>query len=135
LKTVDQYFNGLRNDIQWANVHQVIDTIIRSLLYNDQRKFTYVEMAFFSRWYNLQTNVMKNITKMLVKQGRLQFVNCGWSMSDEANPTAEDLLLNMTIGNNWLYNELGYKCNVGWHIDPFGHSNFMAKNLINLNYD
>jgi len=92
-------------------------------------------MAFFSRWYNLQNEQMKKETKKLVKEGRLQFVNCGWSMSDEANPTAEDMVLNMTIGNNWLFDELGYKCNVGWHIDPFGHSNFMVKNLINLNFE
>jgi len=44
-------------------------------------------MAFFSRWYNLQNEQMKKETKKLVKEGRLQFVNCGWSMSDEANPT------------------------------------------------
>jgi len=91
-------------------------------------------MAFFSRYYNLQNDDMKKTIKKLVNDNRLQFVNCGWSMSDEANASAEDMVLNMTIGNNWLYNELGYKCNVGWHIDPFGHSNFMAKNLINLNY-
>jgi hypothetical protein len=50
-------------------------------------------------------------------------------MSDEANPSAEDMVLNMVHGSNWLYSELGYKCNVGWHIDPFGHSAFMNQAL------
>lgn len=31
LKTVEQYFYGLRNDYQWANVGYVIDSYIEEL--------------------------------------------------------------------------------------------------------
>jgi len=69
----------------------------------------------------------------LVNAGQLDFVNCGWSMSDEANPSAEDMVFNMVHGSNWLFQTFGFKCHVGWHIDPFGHSAFMALNLARLN--
>jgi len=36
---------------------------------------------------------------MLVKQGRLEFLNAGWSMSDEACPHYEDFINNMFIGH------------------------------------
>lgn len=92
-------------------------------------------MAFFSRWFYDQTEERKEIARKLVKNGQLEFVNCGWSMSDEANPSAEDMVLNMVHGANWLLEEFQYSCHVGWHIDPFGHSNFMVENLAKLNYD
>jgi len=59
-------------------------------------------MAFFSRWYNEQTDARKNLVRTLVNNGQLSFANCGWSMSDEANPSAEDMVLNMVHGSNWL---------------------------------
>jgi len=56
-------------------------------------------------------------------------------MSDEANPSAEDMVFNMVHGSNWIFSKFSFKCHVGWHIDPFGHSAFMALNLSRLNYD
>lgn len=40
LKTVDEYYRGLRNDIQWANVRSVIDSIVGGLIANPYRRFT-----------------------------------------------------------------------------------------------
>ena len=49
LKTLYEYFWGIHDDIQRANVHLIIDAAINELIANPERKFTYVEMAFFSR--------------------------------------------------------------------------------------
>ena len=49
LKTLYEYFWGIHDDVQRANVHLIIDAAITELLKNPERKFTYVEMAFFSR--------------------------------------------------------------------------------------
>mmetsp|Transcript_1828 Transcript_1828/g.3654 ORF Transcript_1828/g.3654 Transcript_1828/m.3654 type:complete len:91 (+) Transcript_1828:1007-1279(+) len=89
-------------------------------------------MAFFSRWFNEQTEERKEMARELVRNKQLEFVNCGWSMSDEANPSAEDMVLNMVHGANWLSENLDFECHVGWHIDPFGHSAFMNQNLAKL---
>lgn len=49
LKTLDQYFWGIHDDVQRANVFLIIDSVITELEQNPERKFTYVEMAFFMR--------------------------------------------------------------------------------------
>jgi alpha-mannosidase len=36
---------------------------------------------------------------MLVQSGRLELLNAGWSMHDEACPTYEEMISNMMIGH------------------------------------
>ena len=93
---------------------------------DSNKKFTYVEMAFFQKWWLEQTDEVKQNVKMLVDQKRLQFVNAGWSMSDEANVHYEDFINNMKAGHDFLKAELGYRPTIGWHIDPFGHHSASA---------
>ena len=59
----------------------------------------------------------------MVKEGRLDFVNAGWSMHDEACTHHDDMMNNMMIGHEFLEREFDFRPTVGWHIDPFGHSN------------
>ena len=47
------------NSIQHAAVRYIIDTVIDELLKNKDRKFIYVEIAFFTRWWNEQTDDIK----------------------------------------------------------------------------
>jgi lysosomal alpha-mannosidase len=51
LKTVDQYFTGDNNKVQRAGIQYTIDAAISALLENSTRKFIYVEMAYFWRWW------------------------------------------------------------------------------------
>ena len=90
------------------------------------KKFTYVEMAFFEKWWTLQPDQVKNNVRMLVKNNRLVFVNAGWSMSDEATVHYEDFLNNMKAGHDFLKAELDFKPTIGWHIDTFGHHSATA---------
>lgn len=48
LKTVDQYYVGSNNSIQVACVQNVLDSIVPALLADKNRRFIYVEQAFFS---------------------------------------------------------------------------------------
>jgi hypothetical protein len=59
-------------------------------------------MKFFSMWWDEQTEAMKASVKQLVKEGRLEFVNAGWSMHDEACTHYEDMLNNMKTGHDFL---------------------------------
>ena len=52
LKTVDDYFDGSRRDLQWTNVEITITTVVEALLQDSSRKFSQVEMKFFSMWYS-----------------------------------------------------------------------------------
>ena len=126
LKTVDQYHYGANNSIQFAGTQYILDSVVQALLKDPSRKFTYVEMAFFHRWWVEQDNATKADVKTLVSQNRLQFVNGGWCMHDEANPHYIDMIDQMTLGHRFLRRDLGAVPYVGWQIDPFGHSNTNA---------
>ena len=85
-----------------ASVQLIIDTVIDELMMDPKKKFTYVEMKFFSMWWRQQTDEMKNKVRQLVKQGRLEIVNGGWSMHDEACTHYEDMINNMMFGHQFL---------------------------------
>ena len=52
LKTVDEYFDGSRRDIQWTNVEIELTSVIDALIANPARKFSEVEMKFFVMWWD-----------------------------------------------------------------------------------
>lgn len=52
LKTVDDYFYGANQNIQWAGVQYTIDTVVSQLASNPNYKFSIVEVAFLYRWWN-----------------------------------------------------------------------------------
>ena len=84
LKTVDQYYSGTKRSIDPAGVKYIIDTVVQELQRDARRTFIYVEIAFFARWWNEQSNATKDIVKKLVANRQLEFVNGGWCMNDEA---------------------------------------------------
>lgn len=137
LKTVDQYFYGDRNDIQHAGVQYILDSVVDQLLKNPQRRFIYVETAFFYRWWKRQDQDMRDTVRTLVNQGRLEFVNGGWCMSDEAATHYSSVIDQMTLGLRFL-NETFGECGrprVAWHIDPFGHAREHASMFAQMGYD
>ena len=71
----------------------------------------------------------------MVNTGRLEFVNGGWSMHDEACTHYEDMILNMQKGHKFLMDEFGVRPRIGWHIDPFGHSNANPRLFAEMGFD
>jgi hypothetical protein len=66
LKTVDEYYSGTDYDIQRANVEMIITNVINELLKDPKKRFSQVEMKFFTMWWKYQTQDMKNQVRMLV---------------------------------------------------------------------
>ncbi|KAH7851253.1 hypothetical protein Vadar_009081 [Vaccinium darrowii] len=126
LKTVDQYYVGANNSIRGACVQNILDSAISALLDDKNRKFIYVEMAFFQRWWRQQSEALKLKVKELINSGQLEFINGGMSMHDEATPHYIDLIDQTTLGHQFIKKEFGQKPRVGWQIDPFGHSAVQA---------
>ena len=129
LKTVDQYYYGANNSIQHANVNSIISANVLSLLENPDRKFIYVEQAFFQRWWEEQTADKQADVRGLVARGQLEFINGGWSMHDEACPTFIDMVDNQHLGGRLIYDQFGVSPKTTWQIDPFGHSAFQGSML------
>lgn len=78
---------------------------------------------------------MKDSVRMLVREGRLEFVNAGWSMHDEATTHYEDMINNMALGHAFLDQEFGVKPRIGWHVDPFGHSTANPRLFAEMGFD
>ena len=63
IKTIDEYFTGSDEKAQPAEVNLILSEVIEGLVTNKERKFTYVEMKFFSMWYDEQTQDVKDQVK------------------------------------------------------------------------
>ena len=126
LKTLDEYFYGSSKSIQNAQVQYILDTVIMELENDPSKHFIYVEVAFFIKWWKEQTPSKQASVKRLVGNGQLEFINGGWCMNDEAATYYEDIIDQMTIGHKFLKDTFNFTVEIGWHIDPFGHSSSHA---------
>ncbi|XP_042239009.1 lysosomal alpha-mannosidase-like isoform X2 [Homarus americanus] len=137
LKTVDQYYYGSKNSIQLAGVQYVLDSVVRELKEDPNKKFIYVESAFFFRWWDNQSQDMQNTVKDLVARGQLEFINGGWCMNDEAAAHYNGIIDQMTLGLVKLNNTFGPEARptVAWQIDPFGHSREQASLFAQMGFE
>lgn len=62
-------FFSAKTKIQNAGVQYILDSVIQELLKDPSRRFIYVEMAFFWRWWHEQSNNMKHVVQNLVNEG------------------------------------------------------------------
>ncbi|KAI2807423.1 carbohydrate binding [Blomia tropicalis] len=137
LKTVDQYYYGSHSNVQNAGVQYILDSVVEALVFNKERRFIYVEVAFFAKWWDEQDNKMKAIVTELVRSGQLEFINGGWCMNDEATTHYNSIIDQMTLGLRFLNDTFG-RCGiprVAWQIDPFGHSREQANLFAQMNFD
>ena len=137
LKTVDEYYYGANNVIQHTGVKQILDSVIPQLLLDPSRRFIYVEIAFFERWWNEQSEAMQAEVKKLVQEKRLEFINAGWCMNDEASTHYNEIIDQMTYGLNFVQETFGSDARprIAWHIDPFGHSSEQASIFAQMSFD
>ena len=68
-------FRLARNDIQHAGVQYILDSVMMALDENPDRRFIYVEIGFFWRWWNQQTDDMKTKVKQFVNEGNFYSLN------------------------------------------------------------
>lgn len=66
LKTVDQYYFGSRSDIQKAGVQYILDSVVKQLISDPNKRFIYAESSFFFKWWNLQSDELKSQVNTLV---------------------------------------------------------------------
>ncbi len=60
-----------REDIQRAAaVQYILDSLVIALDENPDRRFIYVEIAFFWRWWLQQTEQMQNTVRQLVNESK-----------------------------------------------------------------
>ncbi|KAL4238395.1 hypothetical protein ACF0H5_003104 [Mactra antiquata] len=117
LSTVDEYY--------MRQVKIILDSMVRKLHLYPDMTFIWAEIVFLSKWWNLQTEIIKQQVQDLVKSGRLEIVSGGWVMPDEASTHYVSVIDQLIEGHQWVIENLGVKPNSSWSIDPFGHSGTM----------
>lgn len=125
LKTFDEYLVGRNNSLQQGGVRWVYDSVTTALLRDPNRRFITVEMGFLMRWLDTQPEAVRANVQLLVAQDRLQVVNGGWAMHDEATVLYQDAVDQMSLGARLVNATFGAAASarVAWSIDPFGHAN------------
>lgn len=137
LKTVDQYYFGLRNGLANVGVQYIFDSVLQELENDPSRRFIYVETGFFDIWWRHQNDAVKARFNKLVQSGQLEFISGGWVMNDEACVHYSNTIDQMTFGIRKLQDMFG-ACGIpkiGWQIDPFGHSREYASILAQMGMD
>lgn len=147
LRTVDQYYTGEQNQPNSDNilfyvpgqqcVRCTLNTTITELLKDPQRRFSFIEMAFFSRYWEEADNARRQEITQLIKDRRLEIVNGGWVMSDAAVTYYNDIIDQHTLGFDYLRDILGTcaQSRVAWHVDQFGHSREHASIFAQMGFD
>ena len=114
-----------------AAVQYILSAVLDALENDPTKRFTYVEMAFFTRWFASLPPARQAVVCTLVAQRRLVFANGGWCMHDEASSYYADAIDQSALGHAFIASEFGIDAlpSVGWQIDPFGHSSLQASLL------
>lgn len=133
LWTLNQYFYGTGSAN--VSVQKILDNFVLSLYDKKDRTFIYVEMAFFTKWYQVQSEDTKLKIKELLKEGRFEFINGGFVMHDEATTYYQHYIDQMRLGLMFLQEEFNYRPDVAWFIDPFGHSAANAHILHKMGFE
>lgn len=89
---VDQYY--------YHHVQHILTSMVLALDRVPTRKFTYVEQAYFQRWWRQQTPHMKNLTHHLIASKRLEFANGGWCTQTLHNNTTQQSKLLCHVTTN-----------------------------------
>ena len=58
-----------RNGIHQAGIQYILDAVVAALDENPDRRFIYVEIAYFWRWWNEQTNDIRDKVRQFVNEG------------------------------------------------------------------
>ena len=80
LKNPDEYFYGSQQTIQRASVRKILNAVVKDLAWNPDRRFSYVEVAFFERYWDELDTRTADLVRSHVASGQLEFINGGWSM-------------------------------------------------------
>ncbi|XP_045453020.1 alpha-mannosidase 2 [Melitaea cinxia] len=115
IKTFENYYK--------TQTKAIFTNMVEKLKEGVGRKFIWAEISYLSLWWTTDaTEKEKAAFQSLLKSGQIEIVTGGWVMNDEANSHWLSIIQQLTTGQQWLIDNLGYIPKNGWAIDPFGHS-------------
>ncbi|KAM9969201.1 hypothetical protein ACTFIR_001028 [Dictyostelium discoideum] len=120
----DSGWTSTMNEYYMGQVKSIISSMVQSLNVesNPPRKFVWSEIGFLEQWWDDMPIEIKNDFIKHVKNDRIEFVNGGWVMNDEACASLESVIRQLSNGHKFIREKFGKQPESGWQIDPFGHS-------------
>ncbi|KAE8668611.1 Alpha-mannosidase 2 [Hibiscus syriacus] len=125
--TVEEYYE--------RQSRHILDTIVETLSKDTRRKFIWEEISYLQRWWRDASEDKRESFTNLLKNGQLEIVGGGWVMNDEANSHYFAIIEQVTEGNMWLNDTIGFIPKNSWAIDPFGYSPTMAYLLRRMGFE
>jgi len=112
LLTSDEYYQRF--------VQNNLDRAIEELLREPRRVYS-IECMFFLRMYWERNPVQHDVLRKLVNNGRLRLTSSGVTTADTLLPSAEAILRDLLIGQEWLLaNGLEQEPKLAYFTDSFG---------------
>ena len=131
------------NDPGWVftfnEAHKKIEKQMEVILRNQKSGgyktflFTISDIIFLPGYEKLRPGSIKEI-KELVSQKKIDIINCGMSMPDQALTHYDDLMNTFEYGREFCLEQLGVLPKVGWSIDPFGQSAYISRLFAEMGY-
>ena len=115
LNTPEEYYSQ-------KSIDGIFKTVLNSLKSNDKRTFIINEIYYFKIWYESISSHEKEQLKKLISEKRIEFVFCGYVVNDEATPIYYDIMDNIRVGLQFLYEEFDIIPKSAFFLDSFGHS-------------
>ena len=79
----------------YSVVKNIFSSVLLSLSYNDQRKYSVGDLYFFERWFNNAIDdIQREEVRRLVKNGQIEILHGGSVSPDEATTTFDDVIDN-----------------------------------------
>uniref|UniRef100_A0A2C9K4S1 Glycoside hydrolase family 38 N-terminal domain-containing protein n=1 Tax=Biomphalaria glabrata TaxID=6526 RepID=A0A2C9K4S1_BIOGL len=135
LDTVDDYYTGDKN--ARGCVRCILNSTINQLLVDRSRRFSFVEMKYFSRYWEDASPGERDVIRQLLAERRLEILGGAWVMGDAAVTLYNDFIDQQTLGLQFIHDTLG-PCALPrcvWHMDQFGHSREYASLLAQMGFD
>uniref|UniRef100_A0A1I8EJE9 Alpha-mannosidase n=1 Tax=Wuchereria bancrofti TaxID=6293 RepID=A0A1I8EJE9_WUCBA len=112
LKTFNNYLN---------DTNAILDNMIVFMQNHPRMRFMWCEIVFLERWWTVQNESVKSLTRKLIKNKQLEIVSGSWVMTDEATTYFPSIVDNIIEGQQYVNNELNVQAEVMWSNDPFGY--------------
>jgi len=129
--TFDEFYNG-----NWKGCAKCLYTsMAQEMKTKEDWRFPVIEIIFFKRWWDEQKDqTVKDTFKELVNTGKVEFLNGGWVMNDNACANYDHILDQFALGHRFIAKEFNKYPEVAWQIDPFGNSATQAYLLSKMGY-
>ena len=99
----------------------------------DESKFNFADISFLPLYFKNNPHRVAQF-KQLLDSNKLDLLNCGYSMPDQALPHFDDLIGVFEYGREYCLKVLDRLPRVGWAIDTFGQSLYHSRLYAEMGY-